>query len=116
MEEISLFAFSLALVGLLNWLAGNRSFRGRELLIRRGPVWVASRWFGLGLWAASIVPAAQNDPSLMYAGLGGAVILLFGTARQAVKVADGNGAISAQSNVSTGGEEADTGSRRSAGA
>lgn len=92
-DELSLFASALAIVGLLNWLAGNRSFRGRELRIRRGPVWVASRWFGLGLWAGSVVATGQNDLSLMYAGLAGAVILLFGTARQAVKVADGNGAL-----------------------
>lgn len=87
-EEISLFASALAVIALLNWLAGDRSFRGRTLLIRQGTFWAACRWLGLGLWSASVIAASQNDMRLECAGFAGAMTLLFGTARQAVKAND----------------------------
>ncbi len=81
LEEMSPLAFGLAVVALLNWLAGDRSLRGRELLMRRGAFWAGCRWFGLGLWTASVVATSPNDLALEWDGLAGALILLFGTAR-----------------------------------
>lgn len=85
-EEISLWAGALAVIALFNWLTGDRSIRGRELLVRQGAVWVAFRWFGLGLWTATLIASGQNDFWLECAGLAGASVLLLGTARQTKKL------------------------------
>lgn len=85
LEEIAAFAFVLAVVALFNWLTGDRSFRGRELVLRRGAFWLGCRWFGLGLWSASVVATSPNDLLLECAGLLGSLILLLGTARKTLK-------------------------------
>jgi len=81
-KEISMIAAILLVVGLINWVAGARSFRGRDLAIRKGASWIAMRWLGLGLWTASAVATAQDDLNLKWIGLTGAIILLIGTARR----------------------------------
>jgi hypothetical protein len=85
-EEIATLGAVLAVVGLVNGLLSDRSFRGRKLALRRGPLWVACRWFGLGLWSASAIAGSPDDLPLELAGLVGALILLFGTARTRSKI------------------------------
>jgi hypothetical protein len=85
LEQISTIAFGLAVVALFNWLTGDRSFRGSELMIRQGAFWVGCRWFGLGVWLATVVATSQDDFLLESAGLIGAFILLFGTARKTIR-------------------------------
>jgi hypothetical protein len=80
-EEIATLGAVLAVLGLVNWLLSDRAFRGRKLSLRRGPPWVACRWFGLGLWSATAIAGSPDDLPLELAGLVGALILLFGTAR-----------------------------------
>jgi hypothetical protein len=84
-EEISLLAGAIAIVALMNWMTGDRSVLGRQLLIRMEPRWIAARWFGLGVWISTVVATSSDDHRLGLAGLGGASILAFGTARKAVK-------------------------------
>jgi len=81
-KEISTIAAILLVVGLINWVAGARSVRGRALTIRKGASWIAMRWLGLGLWTTSAVATAQDDLNLKWIGLAGAIILLIGTARR----------------------------------
>ena len=85
-REISAIAFGIVILSLINWLAGDRSFRGRSLVIRRGTSWIASRWLGLGLWSASVVAITKDDVLLAGVGLAGAIILLIGTARKSAEV------------------------------
>ena len=84
-DEIAALASGLAIVALLNWLAGDRSFLGEDLLLRQTAPWSACRWFGLGLWIASVVATSKDDLRLESAGLVGAIALLIGTARKAQK-------------------------------
>ena len=83
LEQISAVAFGLAVVALFNWLTGDRSFRGNELMIRREAFWVGCRWFGLGVWLTTAVANSTDHLGLVSVGLVGALILLFGTARKA---------------------------------
>ncbi len=84
-EEISGYAAILAIVAIFNWIAGDRPFMGRELQLRRGQFWHALRWFGLGLWIASLVASARDDIWQEGAGIAGALLLLLGTARKSMK-------------------------------
>ena len=84
-EEVSLVATGLAVIALLNWLAGDRSFRGRELFIRRGAAWTALRWLGLGLWVSTIIATSRDDFWFECSRFVGAGLLLLGTARQSKK-------------------------------
>jgi hypothetical protein len=84
-QELTVVAPGLAVLALVNWLLADRSFRGKELLIRRSSFWAGCRWFGLGLWIASMLATSPKDPLLEIAGLVGALILLLGTARTSHK-------------------------------
>jgi hypothetical protein len=85
-EEIATLGSVLAVVALVNWSLSDRSFRGWNLALRRGPLWVGCRWFGLGLWSAAAIASSPDDLPLELAGLVGALILLFGTARIRLKI------------------------------
>ena len=87
-QDITAAAFGLAVIAIVNWLLADRSFRGRELLIRRGSFWVGCRWFGLGLWIASMLATSPTDPRLAIVGLVGALMLLLGSARTSQKESD----------------------------
>ena len=106
-EEISTVADLLAVLALINWVGGDRSIRGRDLLIRRGAVWVALRWIGLGAWIATFPASGHQDLWLDCAGVVGAVLLLLGTARQ---VSNSRFTISVENQS---GEQADAGNRGS---
>lgn len=84
-KELSAIAHLLMPFALLGWLSGDRSFRGRTLVLRQGGFWVASRWLGLGLFLGPIVAATKNDLRLETVGMVGSMLLLVGTARKVSK-------------------------------
>ncbi|MEJ6579233.1 MAG: hypothetical protein QNL33_19585 [Akkermansiaceae bacterium] len=84
-QEISFLSGAIAIASLLNWMTGDRSVLGRQLLIRDEPRWAAARWFGLGVWISTIVANSSEDYRMALAGLAGALILAFGTARKTIK-------------------------------
>ncbi len=76
----------LALIAIINWLLADRSVMRRNLEIRTTPPWVAMRWFGLGLFAASLAVRSGAGLEGSAIALAGALILLLGTARKTATV------------------------------
>ena len=83
-EQIFLAASVLSLAGILNWLAGDWSVRGRLLEIRTGQAWMAMRWVGLGSFATSFMVGSNDCLASSSVSIAGALALLLGSARRAV--------------------------------
>ena len=81
LEEFSSVALILGVIAVFNWVAGDRSFMRRELLLRRGSLWEVARWIGIVLWMIPILIAPRENDVLAYSTITGAILLLFGTAR-----------------------------------
>lgn len=84
-NEIFMYANSIAVLAVLNWVAGDRPLFGLPIVLRTGPFWIACRWFGLGLFVASNAVGAERSETVAWIAMGGAVAILFGTARKRSK-------------------------------
>ena len=82
-DDVFLGASAIAVLAILNWIAGDRPVFGMPIVLRSGSFWIASRWLGLGLFAASFAAVrAEIVPTVSWIALFGAVTILVGTARK----------------------------------
>ena len=84
MISIEDIAFALAVIGVINWLAGGIDFRGKRLILRAG-YWRAMRWFGLIIFlvVSFLGYIIDYDPlALRWCELLASFALLFGSARK----------------------------------
>ncbi len=86
-EEITTWAWVIAILAGSNWAFGNRSAFGRELNLRPGPLWRTTRWIGLILFVFAVVIQTQMDDSrfLPTVAILGAILMIIGTARKRVQ-------------------------------
>jgi len=81
-DKVFSIATALALLAILNWIAGDRSVFGKSIALRRQSFWIASRWLGLGLFIAATAAGEERTSVLSWIALAGAVAMLVGTARK----------------------------------
>ena len=97
-QELILYAKIIAVVAMLNWLIGDRSFAGNLLEIRKEPMWLRMRWMGLGSAVSCFAIEREDSIILSYAALAGSLLLLIGTARRRFRFSKRIQSISSNSN------------------
>ncbi len=85
-DDVFLAATAMAILGVANWISGDRPVFGLPLVLRKGAFWLACRWFGLGLLVASSAAGAERSATMSWLALWGSVAILVGTARQRKKM------------------------------
>ena len=88
-EHITNWAWLVALIAGSNWVFGNRTTSGRELILRSGPFWRIFRWGGLAIFALAIAIQTLLDghQGLATLALVGTFMMMVGTARKRIRQA-----------------------------
>lgn len=84
--EQSLITISqgVAILSILSWACGERSFLGHKLALRMEPAWVGCRCFGIGIFISLITLRAFDDSAALPLWLVCALSLGIGCARKKV--------------------------------
>ena len=71
----------LALLAILSWAAGSRSFLGHPLALRMGPFWLGCRCFGLGIFITLVSLKVLDQQPTLTLWIISSACLLIGCAR-----------------------------------
>jgi len=81
-DKLHYTAILLAVAGILNWLFGGISWKGKPLDLNKSSFMTASRWFGAGMFTSYLIVGTGEYP-IGFLGITGAILMIVGSARTA---------------------------------